>query len=162
MPSFDVVSKIDMQEVDNAVNQTLKEIGQRYDFRGSKATLVLEKDAIKLTAEDDFKANAILDSLRQKMAKRGIDLKVLDVGTFESAAGSSVRCQIKLKQGIAGDDARAITKLIKALPTKVQAQIQDEQVRVTGKKRDDLQEVIAALKTAPDLNIPLQFTNFKD
>lgn len=162
MPSFDVVSKIDMQEMDNAINQTMKEIGQRYDFRGSKAAVELEKDSIKLTAEDDFKANALLDTLRQKMAKRGIDLKVLDVGTFESAAGSSVRCQIKLKQGIAGDDAKTITKLIKEMPIKVQTQIQDEQVRVTGKKRDDLQEVMAALRAAPTVTLPLQFTNFKD
>lgn len=162
MPSFDVVCKVDMQEVDNALNQVMKEIGQRYDFRGSKSAVVLEKEGIKLTADDDFKANAMLDMVRQKLSKRGVDLKVLDVGEFETAAGSSVRCLIKLKQGIAGDDAKKITKLVKELPIKVQTQIQDEQVRVTGKKRDDLQAVMAALRANPDLELPLQFTNFKD
>ncbi len=161
MPSFDVVSKVDMQELDNAVNQAMREIAQRYDFRGSKSTLTLEKDAIKMLADDDYKANALLDILRQRTAKRGIDLKVFDVGKFEASAGSSVKCDIKLKQGITGDSAKQITKAIKESGIKVQAQIQDEQVRVTGKKKDDLQAVMTLLRTG-DFGLPLQFTNFKD
>lgn len=161
MPSFDVVSKIDMQEVDNAVNQVMKEIAQRYDFRGSKSTLTLEKELIRLVADDDYKANAMLDMLRQRAAKRGIDLKGFDVGTFESGTGSSIKCEIKLKQGIVGDTAKKITKAIKESGLKVQAQIQDEQVRITGKKKDDLQDVMAFLR-AGDFDIALQFTNFRD
>lgn len=161
MPSFDVVSKVDMQELDNAVNQTLRELSQRYDFRGSKSTLVLEKDLVKLTADDDFKGTALLDMFRQRAAKRGIDLKAFDVGKFESSVGSSIKCEIKLKQGIAGDSAKQITKAIKESGVKVQAQIQDEQVRITSKKKDDLQAVMALLR-AGDFGFPLQFTNFKD
>jgi cyclic-di-GMP-binding protein len=161
MPSFDVVSSVDMQEIDNAVNQAMREIGQRYDFRGSKSTLTFEQPIIKMVADDDYKANAVLDILRQKCAKRSVDLKVLDVGKFESGSTGEIRCEIKLKQGIPTDTAKAMVKSIKGTKIKVQAQIQDDQLRVTGKKRDDLQEIMAHLKAGP-YELPLQFTNFRD
>lgn len=161
MPSFDVVSKVDMQEVDNAVNQVNKEIGQRYDFRGSNSKLDIEKDLLKLSADDEMKANAVLDVLRQRCAKRGIDLKSLDIGKFVEGSGGVIRCEIKIKQGIPTDTGKKIAKSVKELKIKVQAQLQDDQVRVTGKKLDELQETIAALKTQ-DFGLPLQFINFRD
>lgn len=161
MPSFDVVSEIDTQEIDNAVNQAMKEIGQRYDFRGSKCTLKFDEKDIKLEADDDYKATAVLDILRTKCAKRGIDLKSLDIGKFDQASGGSVRCTIGLKQGIPTDEAKKINKAIKERKLKVQSQIQGDQLRVTGKKRDDLQDVIAFLKEE-SFDLPLQFTNFRD
>ncbi|MBI4239147.1 MAG: YajQ family cyclic di-GMP-binding protein [Deltaproteobacteria bacterium] len=161
MPSFDVVSELNWQEVDNAVNQTMREIGQRYDFRSSQSALTIEKKELKLVADDDFKANALLDIFRQKCAKRGIDLKALDVGAFEPSAGSSLKCTIKVKEGVPTDEAKQIVKAIKEANLKVQAQIQDQQVRVTGKKKDDLQAVMQLLRTG-DFAVPLQFTNFRD
>ncbi len=161
MPTFDIVSEVNMQEVDNAVNQTLKEIGQRYDFRGSKSKLTQDKETILLLADDEFKGNAILDILRQKCAKREVDLKALDIGAFEPAAGGMVKMEIKLKQGIETSAAKKIVKHIKELGLKVQPQIRDQQVRVSGKKRDDLQAVMTALR-ALDFDLPLQFINFRD
>lgn len=161
MPSFDAVSEINMQEVDNAVNQARKEILQRFDFKGTKTTIELDKNLLKIVSDDDYKMNSVLDILRAKMSKRGIDLKSMDVGKVEPAHGSLVKCEVKLIEGIDADNAKKITKAIKESKMKVQAQIQDNQVRVTGKKRDDLQEAIALIKTI-DVAVPLQFKNFRD
>ena len=145
-PSFDVVSQVDMQEVSNALNQTTKEISQRYDFKGSKSEVVKDDDGIKITTEDEMRLNAIVDILKSKFIKRGVSIKNLEYGKIEDAAGGMVRQKIKIKQGIDSDVAKKITKDIKETKLKVQAQIQDDQVRVSGKKIDDLQSVIAFLK----------------
>jgi len=164
MPSFDIVSEIDMQEVDNAVNQARKEIEQRYDFKGSKSEINLEKEkekeGITVLADDDYKLKAIIDILQSKFIKRGISIKSLDYGKAEAASGSMVRQVIKLKNGIPTEKAKEIIKIIKETKLKVQSQIQEEQVRVTGKNIDDLQEIIALLK-GKELDIPLQFENFR-
>jgi hypothetical protein len=161
MPSFDIVSKVDMQEVDNAINQTRKEVGQRYDFKGSKTTIDLEPEYIRIVSDDDFKVKAVVDVLQSKLVRRDIALKSLDYGKIEPAAGGLARQTITVKQGIDSDRARQIVKFIKDRKLKVQAQIQADQLRVTGKKRDDLQTVIQALK-AEDFDLPLQFVNFRD
>lgn len=161
MPSFDIVSTINMQELDNAVNQAQKELATRYDFRGSKSTIDWDKKTIKLTSDDDFKMKALVDIVVTKALKRGVDIKALDVGKTEPAGGSLVRCEIKPKEGVPQETAKAIVKDIKAADLKVQAQIQENQVRVTGKKRDDLQTAIAAVR-AKDYGLPLQFVNFRD
>ena len=158
--SFDVVSQVDMQEMDNAVNQVKKEISQRYDFRGSNATVELSDDCIKLTAEDDYKAGAILDMLRQKMAKRGIPLRAIVPGKIEPAAKNTVRQELKIQQGISKEAGKKIVAAIKATKLKVNAQIQDNQVRVSGAKKDDLQAVIQMLK-ADDFGVDLQFINMR-
>lgn len=151
-----------MQEVDNAVNQTRKEIETRYDFRGSKSKIELDKETITLTADDDMKLRAITDILNQKMVKRGVGVKSLDYKEPDKAMQGMLRQTVLIKQGISQDDGKSIIKIIKNLPIKkVQAQIQDQQVRVTGPKRDDLQNVIAALKEQVK-NIDLQFVNFRD
>ena|SRR3989304_1093940 len=164
MPSLDIVSEIDMQEVDNAVNQARKEIEQRYDFKGSKSEINLEKEkekeGITVLADDDYKLKAIIDILQSKFIKRGISIKSLDYGKAEAASGSMVRQVIKLKNGIPTEKAKEIIKIIKETKLKVQSQIQEEQVRVTGKNIDDLQEIIALLK-GKELDIPLQFENFR-
>ena len=164
MPSFDIVSEIDMQEVDNAVNQAIKEIQQRYDFKGSKSEIKLEKEkekeGITVLADDDYKLKAIVDILQSKFIKRGISVKSLDYGKAEAASGSMIRQVIKLKNGIPTEKAKEIIKIIKETKLKVQSQIQEEQVRVTGKNIDDLQEIMALLK-GKDLDIPLQFENFR-
>jgi uncharacterized protein YajQ (UPF0234 family) len=160
MPSFDIVSKVEMQEIDNAVNQTVKEISQRYDFKGSKSEVTLEKDAIKVLADDDFRLKAIVDILQSKCIKRGISLKSLDYGKAENASGGMVRQTIAIKQGIAKEKGKELCAVIKETKLKVQAQIQDDQVRVTGKNIDDLQEVIKLLK-GKDLDVELQFVNFR-
>ena len=164
MPSLDIVSEIDMQEVDNAVNQARKEIEQRYDFKGSKSEITLEKEkekeGITVLADDDYKLKAIIDILQSKFIKRGISIKSLDYGKAEAASGSMVRQVIKLKNGIPTEKAKEIIKIIKETKLKVQSQIQEEQVRVTGKNIDDLQEIMALLK-GKDLDIPLQFENFR-
>ena len=161
MPSFDAVSEINLQEADNAVNQAKKEIGQRFDFKGTKTTIALEKNLLKIVSDDEYKMNAVLDIIRAKMSKRGVDLKSLDVGKIEPAHGSLVKCEVKLIEGIDADNAKKITKAIKESKLKVQAQIQDNQVRVTGKKRDDLQEAMAMIR-ALDVAVPIQFKNFRD
>lgn len=158
--SFDVVSQVDMQEMDNAVNQVKKEISQRYDFRGSNATVDLSEDCVKLTAEDDYKAGAILDMLRQKMAKRGIPLRAIVPGKIEPAAKNTVRQELKIQQGISKEAGKKIVAAIKATKLKVNAQIQDNQVRVSGAKKDDLQAVIQMLK-ADDFGVDLQFINMR-
>ena len=160
-PSFDVVSEVDMQEVSNAVNQTVKEITQRFDFKGSKSTLDIENgNAIKIVTEDDTRMRNIVDILQSKFIKRGVAIKNLEYGKVEPAAGGMVRQSIRIRQGIEADIAKKITKDIKNLKVKVQAQLQDDQVRVSGKKIDDLQAVIAFLK-GQDYGIELQFSNFR-
>ena len=159
-PSFDVVSQVDMQEVSNALNQTTKEISQRYDFKGSKSEVVKDDDGIKITTEVEMRLNAIVDILKSKFIKRGVSIKNLEYGKIEDAAGGMVRQKIKIKQGIDSDVAKKITKDIKETKLKVQAQIQDDQVRVSGKKIDDLQSVIAFLKEK-DYGLDLQYINFR-
>ena len=151
--SFDVVSQVDMQEMDNAVNQVKKEIDQRYDFRGSNASIELGEKEVKIAAEDEYKLGAILDMLRQKMAKRGIPLRCLVPGKIEPAAKGTV-------QGISKENGKKIVAAIKASKLKVTAQIQDDQVRVAGAKKDDLQAVIQLLK-AGDFGVDLQFINMR-
>jgi len=158
--SFDVVSVVNMQEVDNAVNQTAKEINQRYDFKNSKAAISLEKEDIKILADDDFKLKSIIDILQSKLIRRQVSLKNLEYGKVEAASGGMVRQIIKVKQGIAPDKAKEIVKDIKTLKLKVQAQIMEDQVRVSGRSKDDLQRVISFLK-GKDYGIELQFTNYR-
>ncbi len=160
MPSFDIVSKVDMQEVDNAVNQTVKEIAQRYDFKKSKSEITLEKDSVKVLADDDFRLKAVVDILQSKCVKRGISLKSLDYGKQESASGGMVKQVITIRQGISKEKGKEIVALIKETKLKVQGQIQDDQVRVTGKNIDDLQEIIRLLK-GKDLGVEMQFINFR-
>ena len=161
MPSFDIVSKVDMQEVDNAVNQAIKEIGQRYDFKGSKCQITPEKDSVKILADDDYKLKAVVDVLQSKFMKRNISIKALQYGKVEPASGGMVRQIITVQQGISKEKAKDITTAIKESKLKVQAQIQDDQVRVTGKNRDDLQDAIQLLK-GKDMNVEMQFTNFRE
>lgn len=161
MPSFDVVSQVDRQEVDNAVNQTRKEIGQRYDFKGTKTEIALEDDSIQIVSDDDFKVKAAVDVLQSKLVRRGVSLKALVYGKIEPAAGGRAKQTITVQQGIGIEKARQIVKLVKDKKLKVQGQIQGDQVRVSGKKRDDLQAVIQLLK-AQDLDLPLQFINYRE
>ncbi len=161
MPSFDIVSKVDMQEVDNAVNQAIKEIGQRYDFKGSKCQITPEKDSVKILADDDYKLKAVVDVLQSKFLKRNISIKALQYGKVEPASGGMVRQIISVQQGISKEKARDIITAIKESKLKVQAQIQDDQVRVIGKNRDDLQDAIQLLK-GKDLDVEMQFTNFRE
>jgi uncharacterized protein YajQ (UPF0234 family) len=161
MPSFDIVSKVDMQEVDNAVNQAIKEIAQRYDFKGSKCQITPEKDSVKILADDDYKLKAVVDVLQSKFMKRNISIKALQYGKVEQASGGMVRQIITGQQGISKEKAKDITNAIKESKLKVQAQIQDDQVRVIGKNRDDLQDAIQLLK-GKDLDVEMQFTNFRE
>lgn len=161
MPSFDIVSELNMQEVDNTLNQARKEIVTRYDFKGSKSEITQDKEGIHLISDDEFKMKALIDIFQSKAVKRGISLKALQVGTVEPAAGSLVKCLVKLVQGIETEKAREIVKIVKGLDLKVQAAIEGEKIRVSGKKRDDLQAVIEHLR-AQEFPIPLQFTNFRD
>lgn len=158
--SFDIVSEVDMQEMDNSVNQAIKEISQRYDFKGSKAQIILEEDSLKLTAEDDYKINAMLDILKSKMIKRGVSIKSLDPGKIEGAAGGTLKQTVEIKKGLDKDKSKEVTAYIKNLKLKVQAQIMDDKVRVTASKKDDLQQVIQSLK-AEDFGLDLQFTNYR-
>jgi len=161
MPSFDIVSKVDRQEVDNAVNQSRKEVAQRYDFKGSKTEIALEQDTIRVVSDDDYKVKAVVDVLQSKLVRRGIALKALVYGAVEPAAGGLAKQTITVQQGVDADKARKIVKLVKDTKIKVQVQIQADQLRVSGKKRDDLQAVIAMLREQ-DLDLPLQFENFRD
>lgn len=158
--SFDVVSKLNMQEVDNAINQTNKEIQQRYDFKNSKSAVTLEDENLKILAEDDFRLKSVVDILQTKLLRRQVPIRNLEYGKVEEAGGGMVRQLIKLKQGIDTETAKKIVKDIKNLKIKVQAQIMEDQVRVSGKKRDDLQAVIAFLKEQ-DYKQELQFTNYR-
>jgi uncharacterized protein YajQ (UPF0234 family) len=160
--SFDVVSEIDFQEVDNAINQAEKEIQQRYDIKDSNTTLELNKKDkyIQINSKDDYSLKASVDILQSKFIKRNISLKAMKFGEVEPASGGRVKQKIDLQSGISKENAKIIVKLIKDSKAKVNAQIMDEQVRVTGPKLDDLQSVISMLKNA-DLNFPTQFTNYK-
>ncbi len=160
--SFDIVSEIDLQEVDNSINQALKEIGQRYDFKGSRSSIEFnqKEKIITLISDDDFKMKSVLDILQGKFIKRGIPVKAIDYGTLDPAAGGLVRRILTLRVGIGKEDAKLITRLIKESKLKVQAQIMDDQVRVTGKSKDDLQQVMAMVKGA-DLAFAVQFTNYR-
>lgn len=162
MPSFDIVCEINMQEIDNAVNQAAKEIMNRFDFRGSSSKLELDKEKkiIKIFADDDMKLRSIHQILETKVAKRNIDCRVLQYGNKEDATGNSIRQDVTLRSGISKEDAKKITKKIKDSKIKVQPQIQNEQVRVSGKKIDDLQSIISILKGS-DLDIPLQYINMR-
>ena len=161
MPSFDIVSKIDLQEVENAINQARKELATRYDFRGSKSRIDWDKEKINIVADDDFKMRQLIELLKEKAVRRNIDARALDVGKTEEGLGGLMKCEIKLKQGVPVETAREMIKAIKEAKLKVQAQIQEDQVRVSGKKRDDLQEAIALLKTK-GYDLPLQFINFRE
>ncbi len=161
MPSFDIVSKVDMQEVDNAVNQSKKEIVQRFDFKRSKSEIDLKEGTIVILADDDFKLKAVIDILLSKAVRRGLSSRTLDFGKVEKASGGMVRQVITIKQGISKEKGREINKIIKNAKLKVQSQMQDDQVRVSGKKIDDLQHVIQMLKER-DLGIDLQFVNMRN
>jgi cyclic-di-GMP-binding protein len=160
MPSFDVVSEVDIQEVRNAVDQATRELSTRFDFKNVEASFELADEQIKLEAREEFQLEQMVQILKDKLIRREVDVRVLDEGKIE-AAGKQKRQQFSLKQGIDRDAAREIVKLIKDSKLKVQAQIQGDQVRITGKKRDDLQAAMAALRGA-ELEIPLSFKNFRD
>ncbi len=158
--SFDVVSKIEMPEVTNAVSQAMKEIGQRFDFKGSKSDISQEKDALVIISDDEYRLKSVVDILQGKLVKRGVPVKNLSFGKIEPALGGTVRQRVALQQGIPADKAKEIVKTIKDTKIKVQASIQADQVRVSGKNRDDLQSVIQLLK-GKDFGIELQFTNYR-
>ena len=159
--TFDIVSKIDLQEVNNAIQQALKEIHTRYDLKDSKSNIAMEgKDAIVLSSVDEFKLKAVNDVFQGKLVKRGVPLKGLTYSPVETAAGSTVRQKIAMQQGIPIEKAREIVKIIKNSKKKVQASIQGDLVRVSGKDRDALQEIIALLKQQ-DFGIDLQFVNYR-
>ena len=162
MPSFDVVSEIDLQEVRNAVDQAAREVRTRFDFKGTDSVVELQDGAIKLESSTEDRLAALVVVLEEKLVRRKVSLKSLDWGTVDEASGGRARQLAGLQAGIDSDRARTLNRTIKDLGLKgIQSQTQGDQVRVTGKKRDALQEVIAALKAA-DLGIPLQFTNFRD
>lgn len=158
--SFDVVSNIDMAEVTNAVSQAMKEVGQRFDFRGSKSDITQEKDALAIVSDDDYKLKSVIDILQSKLVKRGVPIKNLSYGKVEPAQGGTVRQRVDLQQGIPTDKAKAIVKKIKDAKIKVQASIQSDQVRVSGKNRDDLQRVIQLIKDE-NFGLDLQFVNYR-
>ena len=159
-PTFDVVSEVNLPEVGNAVAQAQKETAQRYDLKGSAAGIEQKDKELTLTANDEFGLKAVTDILQTKLVKRGVSLKSLDYGTIEPATKGTVRQVVTIRQGIATEKAKEIVKAIKDSKLKVQVAIQGEQLRVSGKKKDDLQDVIALLRGA-DFGIPLQFTNFR-
>lgn len=158
--SFDVVSKADLQEVGNAVNQAQKELETRFDFKGSHSSIELSDDVLTVISDDEYKLASVLDIVQSKLIKRGVSLKSLDYGKIEPAAKGTVRQVVKVKQGLDQDVAKQIVKLIKDAKLKVQASIQGDQVRVSAKSRDDLQDVIHLLKQQ-DYPADLQFTNYR-
>jgi cyclic-di-GMP-binding protein len=158
--SFDIACKVDMQEVANAVNQAKREIETRYDLKGSKNEITQEKMDLVLTSGDEMKLKAVLDILQSKLHRRGVDLKALTIGDPETAAGGTLKQKITLQDGIPMEKAKEIVRLIKDSKIKVQASIQEKQVRVASKNRDDLQAVIALVK-GKDLGVALQFTNYR-
>ncbi len=160
MPSFDVVSEIDSHELQNAVDQANREISNRFDFKGTDARIELAESVMTLIADSDFQVQQMQPMILQKLSKRGIDVKALDLGDIQTS-GQKARQVITVRQGIDKETASKIVKAIKASKSKVQAAIQGEQVRITGKKRDDLQGVIAMLKDG-DYGLPLQYNNFRD
>ena len=159
-PTFDVVSEVNLPEVANAVSQARKEVGQRFDLKGTAAGIEQTDKDLTLTANDEFGLRAVTDLLQTKLAKRGVPLKAFDYGGIEPASKGTVRQVVTIRQGIFSDKAREIVKAVKDSKLKVQVAIQGEQLRVSGKKKDDLQAVISLLRGA-DFGIPLQFTNFR-
>ena len=158
--SFDIVSQVDTAEVANAINQTVKEVRQRFDFKGSSANVVLEKTELVLTAEDETKLRNMNDILQQKLVRRAVPLKALSYGDIERAAGGTVRQRVQIQQGIPQEKAKEVVKFIKDTKVKAQASIQGDVIRVSGRDRDTLQEVIALLKNK-DFAIHMQFTNYR-
>ena len=158
--SFDIVSQVDMSEVQNAVSIAMKEVHNRYDFKGSKSDIKLEKEELILISDDDYKLEQLKDVLFSKLFKRGVSVKSLDYGKVEAASGGTVRQRARLVQGIDKENVKKINTIIKNLQLKVKTQTQDEQIRISGKNRDDLQAVIAAVKGA-DLPIDVQFINYR-
>lgn len=161
MPSFDVVSKVDEQEVRNAVDQVQREITTRYDFRGSKTSVVLEELLIKIHTEDKMRLGSVQTLLREKLAKRGVSLKLVEFKEPVAAGGDTLKQEVVAKQGLSDDELKRLNKIIKNQKIKVTSQIQGDQLRVSGKKRDDLQSIIAVLK-AEVTDLELQFVNFRD
>ncbi|HUS88751.1 MAG TPA: YajQ family cyclic di-GMP-binding protein [Desulfosporosinus sp.] len=158
--SFDIVSKVDMPEVDNAVQQAQKELANRFDFKNSKSSIKLEADKIVLISDDDFKLTNVVDILESKLVKRGVSLRALEYGKSQSAAGDTVRQEVKLVQGIAQEKSKLINKVLKDNKIKVVSSIQGDEIRVTGKNKDDLQAVITLLRKE-DFGIELQFINYR-
>ena len=160
--SFDIVSKIEMQEIKNAIEQAMKDVGQRFDFKGSKSEIKLEEknNEILVSSDDEYKLKSLIDILQSKLVKRGISLKALTYEKIESALGGTVKQNIKLQQGIPSEKAKEVVKVIKETRLKVQSQIQGDQVRVTGKNRDDLQAIIKLLRER-DFGIDMQFENYR-
>lgn len=158
--SFDVVSQVDMQEVANAVHQAQKEMEQRFDFKNSKSSIELEEERMVLASDDNFKLRNVVDILEGKLVKRQVSLKALEYGKIQAAAGDTVRQEVKLVQGISQEKAKQINKLIKDSKIKVTSSIQGDQVRVSGKNKDDLQEVMTLLRKE-DFGIELQFINYR-
>ncbi len=160
--SFDIVSEVNLQEVDNALNQSRKEIGQRYDFKGSKSSIDFrqKEKEIVLIADDDFKLKSVVEIVQSKLIKRSVPVKALRYGPVEPAAESTVRQVVSLRVGLDKEDAKTLVKLIKDTKVKVQAQIMDDQVRVTGKNKDDLQTIIKVLRET-DLPFAMQFVNYR-
>ena len=158
--SFDIVSEVDRAEVTNAINQTIKEVRQRFDFKGSHANVALEPNELVLTAEDETKLRNMNDILQQKLVRRGVPLKAFSYGTIDPALGGTVRQKVQIQQGIPQDKAKEVVKFIKDSKARVQVSIQGDMVRVTGRDRDTLQTVIASLK-ARDFGINMQFTNYR-
>jgi hypothetical protein len=162
MPSFDVVSQVNLQEVDNALNQAVKEIQTRYDFKGTKSEIRRgEKGAFTIIADDEFKRKAVLDIVQSKLVKRGVSIKAMQLGKVEPASGGTVRQEVTFQSGIPTEKGKEIVKHLKDTKLKVQGAIQDEQVRVSGKNKDDLQAAIQAIKSK-DFGLDLQFTNYRD
>jgi len=158
--SFDIVSKTDMQEVANAIQQAQKELAQRFDFKGSKSSIELTPEEIVLISDDEGKLRSVKDIVEGKLVKRKVSLKALDYQKLEQALGATVRQRVKIQQGIESEKAKAIVKSIKDAKLKVQASIQSDQVRVTGRSKDDLQKAMALVREQ-DFGVPLQFTNYR-
>jgi cyclic-di-GMP-binding protein len=160
--SFDIVSDVNLQEVDNAVNQSLKEIGQRYDFKGSRSAISLDQKEKKLTvvSDDEFRLKAVLDILQGKLIKRNVPIKALSYGPVEPSSGGTVRQIITLQVGIEKENAKKLVKMIKDTKLKVQAQIMEDQIRVSGRAKDDLQSVMALIRKA-EIDFAVQFTNYR-
>ena len=161
MPSFDIVSRTEIPEVKNALNAMTKEISQRFDFKGSQSSADLADERITLIADDDLKLRQLHDLLKTHLTRRNVDAKALEMGTPEKASGNTVRQHVTIRQGIEQDIAKKISKAVKDSKMKVQASIQGDEVRITGKKRDDLQEAMGLVKKL-DIDLPLQFVNFRD
>lgn len=161
MPSFDIVSKVDMQEIDNAINSVKREIENRYDFKNSNSEITLKNDEVTIIADDDYKLTSIVDMMKVHLTRRKLDTRLLEFKNKEKASGNMIRQLVKVKQGIESELAKKIVKEIKDQKFKVQSSIKGDEVRVEGKKIDDLQNVISHMKNFK-IDLPLQFINFRD